>query len=174
MNIKICSLVETIDSLANNQFNNKHIISIWGCDFNKSNDFNVINKLSNKCKSIKFLVMDDIEEQIESEKYNLILPSKEIINAAINWIKPKLNEEIVVHCAGGVSRSAALAFIINCIDNEPEEAMNILDFKFHWPNDLIIRLGAEILNKPSIITIINNTKLIWHERDRKLNETIIL
>jgi len=152
---RICSLAETIDLLATNQLLDHNILSIWDSNNLKSNDFKIIDKLCSRCKNLKIVVFDDIIRDI----YGLITPNIKHIEEIIKWSRNKNN--IVVHCHAGVSRSSSSAFIIECMDRTPLEALEIFKDRHVWPNELIIKLGAAVLGKPEIITVIDE----WREKE---------
>jgi hypothetical protein len=41
----------------------------------------------------------------------------------------------------------------------PVEALNILDFKVHYPNSLVIAHGSYLLDKPEMIELISTWKI---------------
>jgi len=99
-----------------------------------------------KCKGIMHSKFDDI---IESWKGRKPAKSKDI-SRILDWCRDK--DGIVVHCYAGVSRSSAVAYLIECLMTPPEIALGILDINQHCPNMHVVRLGAKILNNPEIVT----------------------
>jgi predicted protein tyrosine phosphatase len=55
-----------------------------------------------------------------------------------------------VSCHAGVSRSSALAYVVRCRDWSPGEAIRVLTPGWHRPNELVVRLGAELLRDPAV------------------------
>jgi predicted protein tyrosine phosphatase len=76
------------------------------------------------------------------------LPTTEDVCQALEWSEP--GADLVVACHAGVSRSAALAYVIRCRDWSPRRAIRILTRTRHRPNALIVRLGAELLDDPQV------------------------
>ena len=69
----------------------------------------------------------------------------------LKWSKDK--NDILVHCKAGKSRSAAIAYLIECLEKSPEEAIKILDPKFHIPNELIVWHGMKIFDNQKIYEV---------------------
>lgn len=87
------------------------------------------------CKHALVLEMDDrISDRAGS-------PTKEQVESAIN------SGYDIVACKQGVSRSAAIAFLIECKKTSPKEAIQILDYRKHFPNELILKHGLDILGE---------------------------
>jgi hypothetical protein len=61
--------------------------------------------------------------------------------------------DLVVACHAGVSRSAALAYLVRCLAWPPAEAIGVLTRGRHYPNELIVRLGTDLLGDPAIYEI---------------------
>lgn len=96
-----------------------------------------------KAKNSLVLLFDDITYPIEKCK----MPTKEDIEKALSFAED-CKGDIVVSCTAGVSRSSAIAYLIAAKKFGVEKAYDVLNFCSHWPNDLIISLGAEIFNLP--------------------------
>ncbi|MEZ6141916.1 MAG: hypothetical protein R3B84_15195 [Zavarzinella sp.] len=79
----------------------------------------------------------------------VVLPTIEDIKEAVEWSLS--SEKLLVACYMGRSRSAALAYIIQCREVVPEYALQILLPRWHRPNRLIVRIGAEILENPNVL-----------------------
>src|SRR5262245_11125807 len=71
------------------------------------------------------------------------LPAAEDVRRALEWSAD--STDLVVSCNAGVSRSSALAYIILCRQRPPQEAIAALTPNWHRPNELIVRLGAQLL-----------------------------
>lgn len=149
MNIQIMSALDAQKLIQKNP--NQNMISIrsvmgfkpFGINWDNFNQPNVLT-----------LYFDDVFGLNYKNMGFKIVESKDI-KKAINWAKYK--DDIVIHCTQGISRSAALAYIIACFKVGPKEAIKILDPNWHVPNEKIIELGYNILNKdPEIIKQINN------------------
>lgn len=57
------------------------------------------------------------------------------------------NRPTVVACAAGISRSSAIAFLIECLSKPPEEAAKVWTLGKHHPNELILKYGVDILGE---------------------------
>jgi len=115
-----------------------------------------INELyGDRCFSVYFQDIDFI-----SKTSNLISPKKNQIKSILDWAKNKYQENnkmFVVHCFAGISRSSAVAMLINYIANG--DLFAPYDVRFHSPNKLILEFGAEILGFDST-SVINKIKAI--------------
>lgn len=74
-------------------------------------------------------------------------PTKQMVQDVLEWAKSRDQEQMVVACAAGVSRSSAIAFLIRCLSVPPEEAAKIWDIRIHRPNELILQFGTEIFGE---------------------------
>lgn len=90
------------------------------------------------------IVFHDIDREVPG----IIAPSRGAIESILEFAKDK--ENVIVHCTAGASRSAAVAYLIECQKKEIPEALKILDPNTHNPNLLVARLGADILGDPQI------------------------
>jgi predicted protein tyrosine phosphatase len=124
-------------------------------DYDEGNDLAVIcivNKdaevppeIRAYAKKLLPLVFDDVD--FVDDTY--VRPEVEQIAKAIKFSKK--HENLIVSCHGGMSRSAALAFVIECTRvAHPKLAMGLWDRKKHHPNRRVIRLGGEILARPEM------------------------
>ena len=98
------------------------------------------------CKSVLKLEFDDVFKRTEGSR----APRAKDISRVLEWAKDKSG--ITVHCHAGYSRSAAVAYLIECAASKPEEAIKVLNYKIHCPNELIVKLGADILGNDSILS----------------------
>ena len=95
----------------------------------------------------------------EPKRHYLGSPTKEKVEAGI-----KSGFEIVA-CKFGVSRSSAIAYLLESQRTSPQEAISILDVNNHYPNELILKFGIEILgtfDKNPIIDFYKRTGLELH------------
>lgn len=76
-------------------------------------------------------------------KIGLTIATKEDIEKALSFCSDK--DDVRIACAGGVSRSSALAYVIARSKIPKEEAIKILNKNKHRPNDLVLNLGSDIL-----------------------------
>jgi predicted protein tyrosine phosphatase len=96
-------------------------------------------------------------DDIDSELHPYVLASEEDVEKVIAWCRGK--DRVLVHCAAGISRSSAMAYVIACSRcGGPSLALRILDPLLHWPNEHIVRLGAKLLGKPEMVTSIEKWK----------------
>lgn len=107
-------------------------------------DYQTISSKARNCFEVYF---DDVwlpKHELKGYK----LATRKQIEKILEWAKDK--EEIIVHCKVGKSRSSAVAYLIACMDNDPEQAITILQKGYHIPNEWIIELGTEILGNTKI------------------------
>jgi hypothetical protein len=78
-------------------------------------------------------------------------PTKKEVSQALLWSQYGIGGggNWIVCCACGKSRSSAMAYSMLCNARGVSytEAINVLDGKLHWPNDLIIQHTAEIIEE---------------------------
>jgi len=88
---------------------------------------------------------DDLEEEFENKK-GLIFPQSSHIIGILNWAKQQWEtngKPFVVHCTGGVSRSSAVAMLIEqMISNDYRKAW---DLALHSPNRKVLEFGEQHL-----------------------------
>ena len=94
----------------------------------------------------------------EDVEFGINAPTRNDVQLAIEWGRKVKSEDLIVCCMAGISRSSAIAYCIECTRTDPEQALNILDKKFHYPNSLIVNYGAKILGKLNMIENIENWK----------------
>jgi predicted protein tyrosine phosphatase len=93
------------------------------------------------------LEFDDIHAPLG----DLRMPTAESVRRALDWSAG--SEHLVVACHAGISRSSALAYVLCCRDRTPQQALAILERGRHHPNALIVRLGADLLQRPEIYDV---------------------
>lgn len=59
-------------------------------------------------------------------------------------------ERLLVCCRAGQSRSAATAYVVAYARRGRSTAIELLDPKRHIPNELVVRLGSDVLEMPEI------------------------
>ena len=121
---------------------NFNIVSIRdsGCGKN----YMVIDSLKSKYMDIHPSLFDDITFDMPG----YVKPEYGHIADILSWSDGK--DDIAVHCTAGVSRSSAVAYLIECKRNGPDLAIRTLDERYHWPNMRIVRLGAFILKNKDV------------------------
>ncbi len=103
---------------------------------------------------------DDIELPTETGQR----PSEKDIQAILDWVEERKSwmdsedDLLVVSCAAGIGRSAATAYVINCLQHSPVDALGVLDLNIHYPNEAVVAHGAKILGKPEMVDLIRQWK----------------
>ncbi len=105
---------------------------------------NAVKELTSIAKNCLCLIFDDIEFNHLSRQ----MVSEEHIKEALNWATDK--PDIVVACRAGISRSSALAYLIECTRKSPDKALGVLNLNEHQPNRLVVKTGSELLKNPEI------------------------
>lgn len=137
------------------------VISIRGHKTFGSWEDSPVDRVASLCKGLLILKFDDIEKDEYNkfgERLPYVCPAKEHIKEALDFARGK--DSLVVHCAAGISRSSAVAYVIACSRMSPKEALKVLDPNYHWPNLKVVQLGAELLGKPEMEKEI----LVWREK----------
>ena len=93
---------------------------------------------------------------ISSPRGSMVPPSQSDIEKALAFAKGR--NKLIVTCQAGVSRSSAIAYLIQAAEVGMNDALNILDPEIHQPNSLIVFLGSKILKNPDLVELINNWK----------------
>ena len=142
LNIRIMNENETTGELLKKR-NFWNVISI------RSPDSERIGPDAVKDLAVDFLplVFHDVWHKSQI-KGNIQPPTRTHVNQAMEWAKGKV--DILVHCKSGVSRSSSLAYVLACCRMTPEEALKVLNFKIHYPNQLIVMYGAELLENAAV------------------------
>lgn len=116
--------------------------------------------LSAIAKSFLMLGFHDIS----FESHDYVGPSQDDVATALKFAEGK--EDLVICCHAGISRSSATAYTIATQRSTPQEALNVLDIKKHFPNRLIIKHGSVILQKPEMVELIQD----FHRRANESQE----
>jgi len=114
-------------------------------DINKSNIFHMMFDDIYGIKDNYKRRLDYLSRHISKP---LIFPTRVHVESALDWAENK--DELVSCCQAGVSRSSAMGFLIACKYNGINNAINLLDRRLHYPNDLIVKTGSEILNDTKV------------------------
>src|SRR3972149_3354364 len=106
MKIHIASLAEVINNIDYIKRNNINLISIRNTDY--SSEYDIIDNAG--LKNLLVVQFDDLLEPLKgrSEKP----PEESDIKTILEWSKQKMaenNNDFIVHCTAGVSRSSAVA-----------------------------------------------------------------
>jgi len=104
-----------------------------------------------ECQDLLVLEFHDACHDNGRFRADVTVPSRKHVSEAIEWCRER--ESVLFHCAGGVSRSSALAVVVACANGMPaaEAFSTVLNPMLHFPNPIIIGLGAEILGMPEIV-----------------------
>lgn len=141
--IQICSLYEAYATIFKEK-TSYNIVSIRSPEESEEIE-HFFDKYKENYNSVFVRCFDDIYEPIPG----YIMPKKQDFKAVLNWSKDK--DDLLVHCYAGISRSAAVAYLIECTRKPPDEAVKILNRSLHYPNRLIVEMGANILGNPDIL-----------------------
>lgn len=125
---------------------NLNVISIREEELHRNDkliqQYNLIdNMFMDKCFSVSFA---DMTKDKDVDPVNGI--SREKIESILNWSKEqyeKTQKGFVVHCFAGISRSSAVAMLINKMLKD--DLFVPYNVRFHSPNPIIIKHGADIL-----------------------------
>ncbi len=97
-------------------------------------------------KSLLWLQFDDVLWEFS----NYVMPRREHVEQALEWAGDK--NPILCSCHAGMSRSAAMAYVIACSRAlHPRLALEVLTPIKHYPNELIVKYGADLLKNKSIL-----------------------
>ena len=105
------------------------------------------------CPKLRLEFSDIDDTEIPEPEFNLFPPTRKDVEEIIKFgQRLDWNQEgnLIVHCAMGVSRSAATAYVLSCIHlDNPEGSWNTLKKTFPRinPNALIIHHAGQILNE---------------------------
>lgn len=152
--IMIASREEAIDILSNSKYNElvSAIVSI--SEVNKSCPKEV--EKARKDKIVLTLHFDDLDndciEKLGKDKSKYQPPTEKDVWPLLKNSKIILDSGgiILVHCAAGISRSSAAAFILKCLDlgqgHEAEALEYLLKGRpYICPNDLMVDIAQELL-----------------------------
>lgn len=91
------------------------------------------------------------------------VPEEHHVQKALDFAKGK--KELIVSCQMGISRSSAIAYLIEASIVGYEKAFDILNMKVHSPNLLVIKHGAKLLGEQEILTAM----LDWKNKSNALD-----
>jgi len=91
------------------------------------------------------LEFDDVEFPRDRHQ----MPESHHVQSALNFAADK--DGLIVTCTAGMSRSAALAYVVACSKMDPVEAVKVLDPNRHTPNEKVVFLGYDILGHPNML-----------------------
>jgi len=146
MNIEIKSVRRAAHELERNR--GYHVVSLREASLRGKQ--HPVDRFLRKCRSSIVMYFDDVWLP-EHESMGWVLPTREQIAAILDWAKGK--DGFLVHCKAGISRSSAVAYAIGCQMASASEAFKLLDTSNHRPNELIVRLAADILEDPEVYRV---------------------
>ncbi len=91
------------------------------------------------------VMMDDVRERWRTNHSSIVVPNEELVGTILDWARYK--DDVAVHCTAGVSRSSAVAMLIDLerdmdLDRVLRETFNR---DLHAPNELILEIGFTLL-----------------------------
>ncbi len=95
-------------------------------------------------------------DDIDFAMTDMTEPRHEHVESALSWAPDKSN--LLIACQAGISRSSATAVVLRASCMSVPEALNILDPAVHHPNQRVIELGEQILNKPGLANAVSEWK----------------
>lgn len=102
------------------------------------------DEISQLATEVLHLVFDDTD--FEDGKN---APQQHHVEKALEFAKER--EDLIVCCHAGISRSAAMAYVIECSRGvHPAMAVGIWNKQRHYPNRRIVHLGAVVLNDTNV------------------------
>ena len=151
MDIKIYSLQAIKKALLARELMDYDVLSIR--DSNASRMFyHEIDVGTGLRKRLVITEMDDIRTPHDLLEMPTRPEVERILNCGISSV------HLAVHCSAGVSRSSAFAYLLACQAEGPEKAITLLNENLHWPNMLIVSLGASILGNPEVAKVCSKWK----------------
>jgi hypothetical protein len=90
-------------------------------------------EIVSKCRKVVAIGMDDTTTVKPGS------PTKDKVTEALH------HGYQIVSCRAGSSRSSAIAYLIEASRTSPEEAVHVWDETKHFPNELILKYGQDIL-----------------------------
>ncbi len=142
LNISIHSLQDIAEVVRSRKMD-LNIVSIRSSDCPEE-EYSFFEKYRGNYSSIVIEEFDDIE--FPDDKFKIVTCAE--IERILLWAKGK--DRIAVHCTAGVSRSAAVAYLVACSRMSASEAIKVLDPDIHYPNALVLLEGMKILKDRSI------------------------
>lgn len=148
MQTRICSLESAIQEIKGSP-GLWTVISIRDTARETHHPFDEVESL---CRDICRAYFDDISSPIP-EFPGLICPTLADVGGILDWAQKVNRNNLLVHCQAGEHRSAAIAYLVRCIDMVPEEAVTILDPDIHFPTELVVLHGARALNREHVFQV---------------------
>ena len=150
--IKILSAIDCAKLLLISDLKDYYIISIRDNVSQLEDIYKTLDNNVDLCKAMYTAVFLDTNNPFTNGA-----PSYINVKNILDWTKDKCKENIVVHCSMGISRSSAIAYLINYQRmKKANDAIELLNPNCHAPNKLICRHGVtyfgntEIFDKVSL------------------------
>lgn len=162
-NIKEVS--ENIDFIKRNKIN---LISIRDTTPSAGiqNDYDIIDNAG--LDNLLIITFDDLIHPIPFREEKPASESN--ILTILKWSKQKMTENnngFIVHCTAGISRSAAVAILVQYLQ-DPSKALKIINPMLHYPNEKILEIGEKLLQT----NIVQPTKELLNKYDEQFIEQI--
>lgn len=174
--IQISSLREVVDNINYIKKNDINLISIR--DTQPVPEYDIIDNAG--LKNLLVIQFDDLEAAIP-EQYNRTEkpPEENDIKNILNWSKQKMQENnngFIIHCTAGISRSSAVAILVNYLQ-DPENAIKVINPMLHWPNKKVLELGEKILEnrnlkEKTLKVMEDNGQDFWNNKEKEYNEKV--
>ncbi len=151
--ITITNLKDVINNLDYIKRNNLNLISIRDTTPGETqqNYYDMIDNAN--ITNLLVANFDDLEQPPDPKWQRKERPPEEYdVVRILEWTKKKMeenNNEFIVHCTGGVSRSSAVALLIRYIQN-PEDALKIINPMIHSPNERILDIGDKLFQTKNL------------------------
>ena len=141
MKVDICSH-RNAAALLSEQPKTYDVILIFnpGGRYDNEDYLTAIRQHANRICELEF---DDVEFPRDRHQ----MPEARHVRSAVDFAADK--EQLVVTCTAGMSRSAALAYVVACTKMDPVEAVKVLDPNRHTPNEKVVFLGYDFLGRPA-------------------------
>ena len=123
------------------------------------NYYSLIDAYQHIFKDVLSVTFDDVTSD-NCAPY--VTPSIEDVKSILDWSKDK--DDIIVHCTAGISRSSAIAYLIEYEKTKSFlDALETLNYVLHCPNKLIVCQGAAIFKNFDIFSAL----LSWEKENQK-------
>lgn len=144
--VYIFSLDRVINNIETIKRINANLISIRDNPAGLSNKVKLQYELidNSGIQNIYVATFDDVELPFENKK-GIIFPDENIVSNILTWAKSKWEENhkiFVVHCTAGISRSSAIAILIN--QTIQGQYKNIYNPAIHSPNKKVLEFGDQL------------------------------
>ena len=148
MKVSIASVREVADNIDYLKRGNFNIISIRDTTPGPNKPYyDIIDNAG--LPNLLVIQFDDLVGPIPNQYGRSELPpSEENIKTILDWARQKMKEngnDFIVHCTGGISRSSAVAILVQYL-KDPEKALKIINPMIHCPNEKVLEYGDKLLN----------------------------